>query len=58
MVLQLGGKLISGSLHLWYEALHFLGGYLDDPDSDAVFYFLLKAVDRFYTQYHRYPGKF
>ncbi|XP_073257022.1 NEDD8-activating enzyme E1 regulatory subunit-like [Porites lutea] len=35
-----------------------LGGYLDDPDSDAVFYFLLKAVDRFYTQYHRYPGNF
>ena len=21
-----------------------------------VFYILLKAVDRFYTQYHRYPG--
>ena len=34
-----------------------LVGYLDDPDSDVVFYILLKAVDRFYTQYHRYPGK-
>ena len=34
----------------------FLGGYLDDPDSDVVYYFLLKAVDRFYTHYHRYPG--
>ena len=32
------------------------GGYLDDPDSNVVFYILLKAVDRFYTQYHRYPG--
>ncbi|XP_068750209.1 NEDD8-activating enzyme E1 regulatory subunit-like [Montipora capricornis] len=35
-----------------------LGGYLDDPDSDVVYYFLLKAVDRFYTHYHRYPGNF
>ncbi|XP_078361000.1 NEDD8-activating enzyme E1 regulatory subunit-like [Oculina patagonica] len=35
-----------------------LGGYLDDPDSNVVFYVLLKAVDRFYTQYHRYPGYF
>jgi len=35
-----------------------LGSYLDDADSDVVFYFLLKAVDRFYTQYHRYPGNF
>ena len=22
-----------------------------------MFYILLKAVDRFYSQYHRYPGK-
>ena len=34
------------------------GGYLDDPDSNVVFYILLKAVDRFYTQYHRYPGTY
>ncbi|CAH3109156.1 unnamed protein product [Pocillopora meandrina] len=35
-----------------------LAGYLEDPDSDVVFYILLKAVDRFYSQYHRYPGNF
>ena len=37
-------------------AFSLAGGYLDDPDSNVVFYILLKAVDRFYTQYHRYPG--
>ena len=38
--------------------IYFSAGYLDDPDSNVVFYFLLKAVDKFYTQYHRYPGTF
>ncbi|PFX26195.1 NEDD8-activating enzyme E1 regulatory subunit-like [Stylophora pistillata] len=35
-----------------------LAGYLEDPDSNVVFYILLKAVDRFYSQYHRHPGNF
>ncbi|KAK3737522.1 hypothetical protein QZH41_010636, partial [Actinostola sp. cb2023] len=35
-----------------------IGCNLDDPDSDIVFYVLLRAADRFYSQYHRYPGHF
>ncbi|EDO44524.1 predicted protein [Nematostella vectensis] len=35
-----------------------IGNALDDPESDVMFYVLLRAVDRFYSQYHRYPGNF
>ncbi|KAK2708987.1 hypothetical protein QYM36_014573, partial [Artemia franciscana] len=33
-----------------------LGCLLEDPDSDAVFYVLLRAADRFETEYGSYPG--
>ncbi|XP_064646486.1 NEDD8-activating enzyme E1 regulatory subunit-like isoform X2 [Lineus longissimus] len=34
-----------------------LGMNLEDTDnSDVVFYVLLRAVDRFYSEYNRYPG--
>ncbi|XP_061526140.1 NEDD8-activating enzyme E1 regulatory subunit [Phycodurus eques] len=29
---------------------------MDNPDSEMVFYLMLRAVDRFYQQYSRYPG--
>ncbi|XP_070575190.1 NEDD8-activating enzyme E1 regulatory subunit-like [Ptychodera flava] len=29
---------------------------LENPDNEIVFYILLRAVDRFYSQYSRYPG--
>lgn len=45
-------------LNIDFFYIYFSAGYLDDPDSNVVFYILLKAVDRFYTQYHRYPGTF
>jgi len=28
----------------------------DTDDDDLVFYILLRAVDRFYSQYSKYPG--
>ena len=31
---------------------------LENPDSEIVFYVLLRAVDRFYKQYNRYPGSY
>lgn len=30
--------------------------HLDNPDSEIVFYVLLRAVDRFFAEYGRYPG--
>ncbi|XP_031558271.1 NEDD8-activating enzyme E1 regulatory subunit-like [Actinia tenebrosa] len=35
-----------------------IGSNLEDPDSDVVFYVLMRAVDQFYSQYHRFPGHF
>lgn len=29
---------------------------MDNPDSEMVFYLMLRAVDRFYQQHSRYPG--
>lgn len=29
---------------------------MDSPDSEMVFYLMLRAVDRFYQQHSRYPG--
>lgn len=31
---------------------------LDSPDSEMVYYVMLRAVDRFYNEYNRYPGFF
>ena len=32
-------------------------GQLEDPeDGDAVFYIMLRGVDRFYSEYSRFPG--
>jgi len=31
---------------------------LGTPDHNAIFYVLLRAVDRFYTTHHRFPGTF
>jgi len=33
-----------------------LGSLLEEPNNNAVFYLLLRSVDRFYAQYGRYPG--
>uniref|UniRef100_A0A8C2W9L4 NEDD8-activating enzyme E1 regulatory subunit n=1 Tax=Cyclopterus lumpus TaxID=8103 RepID=A0A8C2W9L4_CYCLU len=30
---------------------------MDNPDSEMVFYLMLRSVDRFYQQHSRYPGK-
>ena len=32
--------------------------HLENPDSEVVMYVLLRAVDRFYNQYNRYPGSY
>ncbi|XP_071784936.1 NEDD8-activating enzyme E1 regulatory subunit-like [Asterias amurensis] len=32
--------------------------HLENPDSEVVFYVLLRAADRFYNQYNRYPGSY
>lgn len=29
---------------------------MDNPDSEMVFYLMLRAIDRFYQQHSRYPG--
>lgn len=29
---------------------------MDNPDSEMVFYLMLRAVDRFYQLHSRYPG--
>ena len=34
------------------------GGALDEDDNGAIFYVLLRAVDRFHAEYERYPGAF
>jgi hypothetical protein len=31
-------------------------GIEDTDNNDVVFYVLLRAVDRFYSEYNRYPG--
>ncbi|XP_064467372.1 NEDD8-activating enzyme E1 regulatory subunit-like [Ornithodoros turicata] len=31
---------------------------LDSPDSEMIFYVMLRAVDRFYSEFNRYPGYF
>lgn len=31
---------------------------LDSPDSEIIFYLMLRAADHFYSQYNRYPGFF
>uniref|UniRef100_A0A3P9MCI0 NEDD8-activating enzyme E1 regulatory subunit n=1 Tax=Oryzias latipes TaxID=8090 RepID=A0A3P9MCI0_ORYLA len=33
-----------------------IASYMDNPDSEMVFYLMLRAVDRFYQQHSRYPG--
>ena len=30
--------------------------YLEDEDHDMIHYVMLRAVDRFYGEYNRYPG--
>lgn len=30
---------------------------MDNPDSEIVLYLMLRAVNRFYKQHGRYPGK-
>ncbi|XP_076370539.1 nedd8-activating enzyme E1 regulatory subunit APP-BP1 isoform X2 [Tachypleus tridentatus] len=32
--------------------------HLNNPDSEMVFYVMLRAVDRFYTEFNRFPGYF
>lgn len=34
----------------------FSASSMDNPDSEMVFYLMLRAVDRFYQQHSRYPG--
>ncbi|XP_062474227.1 NEDD8-activating enzyme E1 regulatory subunit isoform X2 [Pezoporus occidentalis] len=36
--------------------LKLLFSHMDNPDSEIVLYLMLRAVDRFYKQYGRYPG--
>lgn len=33
-----------------------IASHLDNPDSEMVWYVLLRAVGRFYSEYNRYPG--
>lgn len=42
-----------------YAEAHRIGSYLEDDSScadAAIFYVLLRAAERFHTQYNRYPG--
>ncbi|XP_028406332.1 NEDD8-activating enzyme E1 regulatory subunit-like [Dendronephthya gigantea] len=34
-----------------------LDGLIDEPDNDVIFYVLLRAVDKFYSSFDRYPGE-
>ena len=34
-----------------------LDGLIDEPESDVNFYVLLRAVDKFYSSFDRYPGE-
>ncbi|CAN7992646.1 unnamed protein product, partial [Ixodes hexagonus] len=38
--------------------IHDILTNLDSPDSEMVYYVMLRAVDRFYGEYNRYPGYF
>lgn len=38
--------------------VHEITKHLDNPESEMVFYVLLRAIDRFYGEYNRYPGYF
>ncbi|CAN7989608.1 unnamed protein product [Ixodes pacificus] len=38
--------------------VHHILTNLDSPDSEMVYYVMLRAVDRFYNEYNRYPGFF
>lgn len=33
-----------------------IGMALDDEDSDTIHYVMLRAVNRFHSEYNRYPG--
>jgi len=38
------------------SATEQLGSLLEEPNNNAVYYLLLRSVDRFYAQHGRYPG--
>lgn len=38
--------------------VHTILTSLDSPESELIFYVMLRAVDRFYSEYNRYPGYF
>lgn len=41
----------------WYQCTRVSSAScMDNPDSEMVFYLMLRAVDRFYQQHSRYPG--
>ncbi|XP_022100909.1 NEDD8-activating enzyme E1 regulatory subunit-like [Acanthaster planci] len=35
-----------------------IASHLENPDSEVVLYVLLRAADRFYNQYNRFPGSY
>lgn len=46
------------SLHEEYKSVpENLVSNLEDPDSDVSFYVLLRAVDKFYAKFNKYPGE-
>lgn len=38
------------------SACVFSASCMDNPDSEMVFYLMLRVIDRFYQQHSRYPG--
>lgn len=39
-----------------HDSCVFSASCMDNPDSEMVFYLMLRAVDRFHQQHSRYPG--
>ena len=38
------------------KSINISAMYLEDEDHDMIHYVMLRAVDRFYGEYNRYPG--
>lgn len=38
--------------------LYFSGAHLENPESELVWYVMLRAVDQFHSEFRAYPGYF
>ncbi|GAB6020415.1 NEDD8-activating enzyme E1 regulatory subunit [Chamberlinius hualienensis] len=54
----LEGRSLADEYNSKSEKIQEIMIHLDNPDSEIVFYVLLRAVERFFIQYGRYPGHY